>query len=195
MAEPRRRTGFAAVVLAGLGTAALTAVSSGKPWFRADVDYRLVTGVRDADRTADMPLAMALSLVVLAGWGAVLVTRGRVRRAMAAVALLAGLGVVACVVVAPFTLPDQVRENLLPGSDDVSVSPTGWFIAAAIGAVLAVVVLAVAWLRSPAWPTMSSRYDAPATRAAAPADTDLWKALDEGQDPTDPSRGSAPPSP
>ena len=186
---------MAPVVLAGLATSALTAVAAGKPWFRAAVDFKLVSGVRDSDRSADMPLALALSLVVLAGWGAVLVTRGRVRRAMAAVALVAAVGVVSCVVAAPFTLPDQVRENLLPGSDDVSVSMTGWFVASAIGAVLAAVVLAVAWLRSPGWPTMSSRYDAPATRSTGADDTDLWKALDAGHDPTDPSRPAGPPSP
>ena len=186
---------MAPVVLAGLATAALTAVAAGKPWFSANVDYKLLPGVREPDRAADMPLALALSLVVLAGWGAVLVTRGGVRRAMAAVALLSALGVVACAVAAPFTLPDQVRDNLLPGSDDVSVSPTGWFVASAVGAVLSVVALVVAWLRASAWPTMSSRYDAPATRPTGADETDLWKSLDAGHDPTDPSRPTGPPSP
>ena len=190
-----RRGGFASVVATGLATGALAAVAAGKPWFRAAVDDKLLPGVRDSDRAADMPLALALSLVVLAGWGAVLVTRGRVRRAMAAVALLSALGVVACVVAAPFTLPDQVRDNLLPGSDDVAVSMTGWFVAAAFGAVLSVVALVLAWLRSPTWPTMSSRYDAPAARPAGADETDLWKALDAGHDPTDPSRPAGPSSP
>jgi hypothetical protein len=44
-----------------------------------------------------------------------------------------------------------------------------------------------AWRLAPRWPTMSSRYDAPATRASEPDETDLWKALDAGHDPTDPS--------
>jgi hypothetical protein len=195
MAEEQQRGGMAAVVVGGLVTSAVTAVAAGKPWFRAASEDALVSGVRDSDRSADMPLALALSLVVLAGWGAVLVTRGRVRRAMAAVALVAAVGVVSCVVAAPFTLPDQVRENLPPGSDDAGVSMTGWFVASAVGAVLAAIVLGVAWLRSPSWPTMSSRYDAPATRSTGADDTDLWKALDAGHDPTDPSRPPGPPSP
>jgi cytochrome bd-type quinol oxidase subunit 2 len=195
MPDPKSaRAGFARVVLAGLLTVALTAVASGRTWFRAAVDHKLMPGVRDPDTAADMPLALALSLVVLAAWGALLVTRGRVRRAVAALALVAALGVVACVVVAPFTLPDQVREQLPGASGDVAVSPTGWFVAAAIGAVLATVVLAVAWRQCPTWPTMSTRYDAPATRTAAD-DTDLWKALDAGHDPTDPSDGPGPSSP
>jgi len=193
MAEPAaRRGGFGLLVVAGLATAALTGVAAGKPWFRAGVDASLRAAVSDRDRAADMPLALALALVVLAGWGVLLVTRARVRRAVAAVALLAGLGVVACVVAAPFTLPDQVREQLPGATAQTSVSPTGWFVTAAVAALLSVVVLALAWVRSPGWPTMSSRYDAPATRAASGDGTDLWKALDEGHDPTD---SAAPPSP
>jgi hypothetical protein len=43
---------------------------------------------------------------------------------------------------------------------------------------------------------MSSRYDAPgAEPAEIRSDTDLWKALDEGRDPTDPTAGPQPPSP
>jgi hypothetical protein len=195
MAEPAtQRTWFGPVLLAGLATAALTAVSAGKPWFSVSGGDGL-PGVRAADRAADMPLALALSLVVLAGWGVVLVTRGRVRRAMAGVGLLAALGVVACVVAAPFSLPDQVRENLPGGSSGTSVSPTGWYVTAAIAATLALVVLVLAWWLAPRWPTMSSRYDAPATQAAETSDTDLWKALDAGHDPTDPNRRTGPPSP
>jgi hypothetical protein len=91
VADPRRGR-FGAVVATGLATAGLTAVACGKPWFRAGgASVRLLA---DSDRSADMPLALALSLVVLAGWGALLVTRGRVRRALAALALLAAIGAV-----------------------------------------------------------------------------------------------------
>jgi hypothetical protein len=192
MAEPRR-TRFGSIVLAGLATAALTAVASGKAWFRASIDYKLMPGVPDPDKAADMPLALALSLVVLAGWGTLLVSRGRVRRAVAGVALLAAAGVVACAAVAPFTLPDRVRGQLPAAPSGVGVSPTGWFITAAAAAVLSTAVLVLAWLRSSSWPTMSSRYDAPGT--AEPeirSDTDLWKAMDEGRDPTDNSGPRSP---
>jgi hypothetical protein len=191
MAE--RRGGFGAVVLAGLATAALTSVAAGKAWYSAAVDYKLMPGVPDPDRTADMPLALALSLVVLAGWGALLVSRGRVRRTVAAVALLAAAGVLACVVAAPFTLPDQVRGQLPGGAGDVSVAPTGWFVTAAVAAVLSTAVLVLAWRRAPTWPTMSSRYDAPrAGVRVVRTDADLWKAIDEGHDPTDPPTPSSP---
>lgn len=200
MAEPGTgRSAFVPVVLAGLLAAALTSVASAKPWFTAAVDYRLMPGVPDAESRADMPLALALSLLVLAGWGALLVSRGRIRRAFATVAVAAALGVLGCVVAAPFTLPDDIRSRLLAGSDDVAISATGWFVAAAVGGVAAAAALVVAWLRLPRWPTMSSRYDAPTAASAAGAEastpTDLWKALDEGRDPTAPSAPDTPEGP
>lgn len=191
-----RRTAFASTVLAGLVTSALAAVASGKAWYVAAVDLKLTPGVPESDRSADMPLAVALSLVVLAAWGALLVGRGRLRRVVASIAILAALGVIACVVVAPFTLPDQVREQLPVATAATSVSPTGWYVTAAVASVLALLVLAVAWRRAPGWPTMSSRYDAPAARPtvdpATAAPLDLWKALDEGHDPTDPADPASP---
>jgi hypothetical protein len=41
----------------------------------------------------------------------------------------------------------------------------------------------------PVWPEMGSRYDAPATRPQAEDldDLDLWRAIDQGHDPTDPA--------
>jgi uncharacterized membrane protein (TIGR02234 family) len=193
MAEESRRRGarFAPVVLAGLATAALTSVASAKPWFRLDVPARLAVGP-ESGRSGDMPLALALSLVVLAGWGAVLVSRGRVRRVCASIALLASVGVLVCVATAPTVIPDSLRSNAgLSASTDASV--TGWYLTAALSDVLALGVLVLAWLHAPRWPTMSSRYDAPthATsggRSSEPAQ--LWKALDEGVDPTDPDDAS-----
>ncbi len=141
----------------------------------------------------EMPLAAALSLVVLACWGVLLVTRGLVRRAVAALSVVGSLGLAVTVVVGLTTLDDRVLEAMREsgaGSDTLGIDLTGWFGAAAVSAVVLVVagVLAVAWC--PAWPEMGSRYDAPG--AADPVDVpaeertnlDLWKQLDEGRDPT-----------
>jgi hypothetical protein len=188
----RPRTWFGPVVLLGLGSAGLAAVASAKPWFRAAVDSRLLPGVREPERSADMPLALALALVVLAAWGVLLVTRGRMRRVVVGLGLAAAVGVLACVVVAPFTLPDQVRENLPGLSDDVSVSPTGWFFTTAVVTAVALAVLVVAWFTVPRWPTMSSRYDVPTKPSPDADEADLWKALDAGRDPTDPGGAAGP---
>jgi hypothetical protein len=60
-----------------------------------------------------------------------------------------------------------------------------------VAAVLALVGAAFAVRLVPAWPEMGSRYDAPQRRAEPPDpadmdETDLWRAIDQGRDPTDP---------
>jgi hypothetical protein len=188
------RTWFGPVVLVGLGAAALTSVCSGKAWFSAAIDYKLAAGAPEPETRADMPLALALSLVVLAGWGALLVTRGIVRRVVATVAVLAALGVLACLVAAPFTLPGRIRDQLPGVEGGVSVSPTGWYLTAVVVGVVSAASLVTAWVLVPRWPSMSTRYDAPGAGTSGPvalpedaSSTDLWKALDEGRDPTEPA--------
>ena len=89
-------------------------------------------------------------------------------------------------------VPDQLRDELaLVGVKDPDLSHTVWYWAAVVGALLAGVAgaLAVAWV--PAWPEMGTKYDAPGSAAPAPvvppeeqSSLDLWKAMDEGRDPT-----------
>jgi hypothetical protein len=185
--EAKQPTRFAPVVLLGLGSATLLTVTSARAWFKMDLPQLARVGLTDDALRADMPLALALSLVVLAGWGVVLVSRRRLRRVALAIALFADLGVLACAAQAPFTLPDQIREQVLDG-DHMSAFPTYAYLVAVPAAVLALAALVVGLRLAPRWPEMSSRYDAP-TASAAPAATDdlsLWKALDEGHDPTAP---------
>ena len=154
------------------------------------------------DAGASYPLASAVSLVLLASWGVLLVTRGRVRRVFAAVALLAAVGLVLTVVSGYVTLPDSANDALdgLRGRAGEDASFTGWFWTAAVCAVVAVVpaVLALRLVRS--WPEMGSRYDAPVGSGTGPGgpgaeedpaaagvpetELELWHALDEGRDPT-----------
>jgi uncharacterized membrane protein (TIGR02234 family) len=201
MAESQRRT-FGPVVLLGLVTAGLAAVASAKPWVgsggsTSSSDAQLTT----LDAGTRFPLASAVSLVLLAAWGVLLVTRGRVRRTFAVVALLAAVGLVASVVAAYVTLPDSAADSyqeLMGRSQDQGY--TGWFWTAAVAALLALVPAFLAVRLVGTWPEMGSRYDAPGTREAAreaagdevrePESTreqDIWKALDEGRDPTDTS--------
>jgi len=195
MPEPRRT--FAPVVLLGLASGTLVAVAGTRPW-AADPDAS--GGVADpmglVGDAGEMPLAGALGLVVLACWGVVLVTRGRFRRTVAAIAVLASIGLAATVVVAASTLGDQVADTLSEQTgapaDTFQPGLTGWFWAAAVATLvsLAASVLAVRWC--PAWPEMGRRYDAPGAAPepspAPPEDRsniDLWKAMDEGHDPTE----------
>ena len=198
MAEARRRT-FGPVVLAGLATTALAAVASAKPWIGSTSGRSADASLTALDSGTRYPLASAVSLVLLASWGVLLVTRGRVRRAFAVVATVAAVGLVAAVVAAYVTLPDSADssfEELMGRSQDQGF--TGWFWTAAVCAVLAVGPAVLAVRLVPTWPEMGSRYDAPGTREQAAQDSvhsaeeheptreqDLWQALDEGRDPTD----------
>lgn len=192
-AAPGRRT-FGPVVVLGLATSALAAVASAKPW----MDVAGTAGRADAamaalDTGETYPLASATSLVLLAAWGVLLVTRGAVRRAFAVLALLAALALVASVVAGYLTLPDAARDSYdeLMGRGARDPRFTGWFWTSAVCAVAAVVPAVLAVRRVGDWPEMGSRYDAPGGGPARPEvgvvepDRDLWHALDEGRDPTD----------
>jgi uncharacterized membrane protein (TIGR02234 family) len=189
-AASRRRT-FGPVVLLGLASGTLTAVAGEKPAVKGSGDAARAVSSRLVSFDAHLPLVTALGLVALACWGVVLVTRGRVRRAVAALATLAALGALVAALAAYAQVPDQFRSELAQvGVPDPQLSHTAWYWAAVLGALLATLAgaLAVAWV--PSWPEMGTRYDAP---GAAPAPVvppeeqsslDLWKALDEGRDPT-----------
>ena len=150
-------------------------------------------GTAVADGIGEMPLAAALSLVVLAGWGVVLVTRGRFRRIVGRGRAVAAVGLLVTTVWALFTLQDSVPTAARPprGPDTAAVHLTGWYAAACVAAVACVVTTVLAVRLVPAWPEMGRRYDArPGRRAPAEPEGNLeiWKALDEGHDPTDRQR-------
>ena len=198
--RPASRRTFGPVVALGVASAALAAWAASKPW----VDG---TGAESAPgmastawgEIASSPLGTALAFVVLACWGVLLVTRGRFRRTIAALAVVAGLGYVATVVWAPFSLPDhlveQVRRRTGGTLDDTALTVWFWLACAAALLVLVSTVLSLRLVRT--WPEMGTRYDAPtgargagdADPAQAPNDRptdniDIWKALDDGRDPT-----------
>ncbi len=192
------RRSFGPVVLLGLTSAGLAAVASAKPWIggaseSAGTDASMAAVVDTGTR---YPLASAVSLVLLASWGVLLVTRGRVRRAFAVLAAVGALALLVCVVVGYLTLPDSAEgtyEQLMGrGAGDTGF--TGWFWTTGVCAVVALVPAVLAVRLVGQWPEMGSRYDAPAVAAeqaqerALDTERDLWQALDEGRDPTDTRR-------
>jgi uncharacterized membrane protein (TIGR02234 family) len=190
MSEPRRT--FGPVVLLGLASAGLAAVAGNRAWVRwtghseSQFSSLTITG----DDSATVPLAGALALVVLACWGVLLVTRGRVRRAVAGLAALGSVGLVLSGLLGRGSATDGLRDSLSEvGVDDLTTATTSWywiFLACAVLSVLATV--AAVWF-APSWPAMGSRYDAPGAAPPPGEETglDLWRAMDEGRDPTLPS--------
>jgi len=202
---PTRASGRASLVRTvgpGVAGTALAAVASAQTWATATASAPATRTVA-AQGTDVAPLALPLSLVALAAWGSVLVLRRRGRRAVALLGLAAALGVVATVALSYDSRTDVARD-VLGTATGATVSTTGWPVAAAVGALVAAVAFAVAVRHAPGWPEMSTRYDAPTGRqasggtagpaapakatgpaqAAEPTDRDLWRAMDEGRDPT-----------
>jgi uncharacterized membrane protein (TIGR02234 family) len=197
----RSRSGFGPVVLAGLASAGLAAVAGSRAWAEGSsgrlstetAGDAAVLGSVLAEGVGEMPLAAALSLVVLACWGVVLVTRGRFRRIVMVVAAVAAVGLLVTTGWAFFTLQDSVGEQLraASGEDTSAVHLTGWYAAACVAAVGCVLTTLLGVRLVPGWPEMGRRYDAP-TGEVAPVEPEgnleIWKALDEGHDPTDRQR-------
>ena len=196
MAEstPGPRRTFGPIVLLGLGAAALMAVAGSRTWVDADIpdDAGVGAAYSTTPGVGEMPLAGALSLVVLAAWGVLLVTRGRVRRVVAGIGLFASLGVLATVVVGWWQVPDAVRDEYASYGVTVGTDPTVWYAVALVTALASAVLTGLALRWCPAWPEMGRRYDAPGAAGSAAGQSpeessnlDLWKAMDEGRDPTE----------
>ncbi len=204
-----RRT-FGPVVLLGLGASALAAYTGNQAMLRIPSDdlerLGLLSFVGQDQAEVEFPLAGALALVALACWGVLLVTRGRVRQAVAAVATLAAAGIVAVVVIGGFVqdddaataIADQLGVPML--ADQYPLESTSWFWVTLVAGLVSAAAAAAAVRLVTGWPEMGSRYDAPVTHGAEPAATpaeertslDLWKAMDDGADPTDHERTTDP---
>ena len=192
MPERRGRRSFGPVVLLGLLAGTLGAVAGNKPWAAGSGRAGQVSELAVSADSAQMPVAGALALVVLACWGVVLVSRGRVRRAVLALGALAALGVLVSVVAGFSSVPDALRAAFAEiAIADPQVGLTGWFWAAAVAAVLSLAATLLGVRLVPGWPEMGSRYDAPGAQEPAPlvepedqSSLDLWRAMDEGRDPT-----------
>jgi uncharacterized membrane protein (TIGR02234 family) len=193
--EVGRRTGrsFGPVVLLGLGSSALASVASAKAWYGSGGTGGGDAAMNSLDQGTKFPAASAASLVLLAAWGVLLVTRGAVRRVFAVLCLLAAAALVATVIAGHATLPGTARDALAAALHRTSQHPgfTTWFWTAAVASVVAVAAGLLAVRLVASWPEMGSRYDAPAVaaRAATPggeldSQRDIWHAQDEGLDPT-----------
>ena len=190
MAEARRT--FAPVALVGLASAGLAAVAGNRAWVewtgRREGQGSLLTIA--GDDSATVPLGGAFALVLLAAWGVLLVTRGRVRRATAVLAALVSVGLVATGVLGYRSATDGLRDDLAGRGVDLSTGTTAWYWVFLACAVVAVVATVAAVRLVPGWPEMGSRYDAPGAVPPPHEETSLvlWRALDAGHDPTLPDR-------
>ncbi len=175
----------------GLASAGLGAWAASKPWVSGRSGT--VTGESLAAMGTDVtrsPFAMSLALVVLACWAVVLVTRGWFRRLVTVLAAVASVGYALVVALEPRNMLDGLSEALTAahGAEGAaSTDPTAWVVVAGVAAVAMIATTVAAVLAVPRWPEMGTRYDAPGrAREVGQVENnlDMWKALDEGHDPT-----------
>jgi uncharacterized membrane protein (TIGR02234 family) len=195
MAERRRSATFGPTVVIGPATAALTAVAATREWATASGSAAGVDVTGGVKGSSSAPLAVALALVALAAWGVVLVLRGRARRAAAVVGALAAAGIVATTLAAVQRARDDAGAAVAAKGgtgEALTTSLTAWYWVCVVAAVVCLAAFVVAVVVAPRWPEMGTRYDAPTARASAAttpvtaaSEQEMWRALDEGHDPTD----------
>lgn len=182
----RRPRSLGWTVLCGVGSAVLAAVAAARPWGSGSVPVAGAHRAVVAHGTDVAPQVLALALVALACWGIVLVVRARARRLMAVVGLGLSLLEVASVAEAGHRIGDVVNQ-LAGDPASIAYSYSPWYVVTGLAAVACSVCFAAACWFSPTWPVMGARYDAPVGSGSRPAtadEADLWRALDDGHDPT-----------
>lgn len=195
-----RARGYAPTLIAGLAGAVAVTVGSARPWVSATAAQAGLPSVSVSLAGADVvPLVGALGVVLLAAFGAVVATRGWVRRAIGVVIVVCATTVVA-LTVRPGGVTGALESELSDhgwtgGPYDQATEAWRWLVLVGAVVCLAAGLAVAAW--GARWATMGARYDRPVAptaatgpdEAATPADDswseqDLWKAIDQGKDPT-----------
>jgi uncharacterized membrane protein (TIGR02234 family) len=192
--DARLRRIYAPVVLLLLAAGGLAFLAASRTWAGGVVraeglpsDTVSVTG-SDAH-----PAVGALAVVVVAAALAVLATGGRTRRAVGVVTVVAALAALWVVLTGHSAVDsaflDAVRQSPAYTGQDVpdDAARVGWPALSVAAFAVALALGALTTAVGQRWPTMGGRYERPARHAptAPQTEADIWKALDEGRDPTE----------
>jgi hypothetical protein len=172
-ADGRIRRELTGAIAACAGGAGLVLLAGSKPWTATTGGGPLDPVAEPVTGSSLLPWLAAVALVALAGAGALLATRANVRRILGGLLAMAGVGATAG------TLAQLARL----GAD---VRPL-WPVVAAVGGLLVAGAGLLTVRRSRSWPAMGARYERP-VRVRDPGrpvtDSEMWDALDRGDDPT-----------
>lgn len=184
---------YAPVVVGTLAAGGLAFFAASRTW----AHVRIATDGLPSDSVdvtgADaQPLVSALALVVVTAALAVLAASPRVRRVVGGFTVLIALTAAVVVLLGGSSLDNAVDHAIeaspaYTGSGDRDFTTSAWKYVTVLAFVIAALLGGITAKLGASWPTMSSRYDAPAARPAVTApqsDAEMWKALDEGRDPT-----------
>ena len=169
-----------------LAGGALALIASAQPWWCGIGE---AAGVKFTGSQSTGGLSQALAIVALAGALLMLALRSRGRRMVAALLLVAGVGIA---LVGGFGLrprPDAVRSQLGHVSllDNFGLTATAWPWIFALAGLLIVGGALVTIITAGNWPAGSDRFQTRSDKAQAATSeepAELWKAMDAGVDPT-----------
>ncbi len=185
---------YGPTVLAGLAIGGLAYFAAGRVWGTALVladglpsDKVSVTG------SEAVPVLSALALVVVAGSIAVLAASLRIRKVVGLIICAAGLiGAVLAFghgkqLADAFEAAVEKSPAFTGDNFPDAYATSAWPLVTALTFVLATLLGVVVVAFGSHWPTMGRKYEAPVAKAENDEiedDSDLWKALDQGDDPT-----------
>ena len=190
--NPRRLYGPS--VLGVLATGALAFFAASRTWAHTSVEASGVpTASVDVSGADAVALVPALALVIVATALAILAASARVRRVFGL--LIVAVSLISIVVIARAGSDiDKAVQTAVHDSpafigtnrpEAVSDSVWRWLTAAAF--VLSALVGVIITRFGALWPTMGRRYEAPRAHPVneeVKSEADIWKALDDGRDPT-----------
>lgn len=183
---------LATAVVAGAASGVVTWWASGRTWGRASLVAE--TGARVAvtvtGRSVEPAIAaLGLALLVLAG--AIVATRGWLRRLVGLVVVVLGGAVIGIAATSGSDVAAALRQRAFGvAAASVSGGLSGWAVLCIVAAVLAVAVGAATVGWGARWPALGAKYEPPSAPPTRPdpdptmsADA-AWAALDRGEDPT-----------
>lgn len=131
-------------------------------------------------------LSQALAVVPPLGLLLALTLRARGRQGVGVLLVLVGLGAVALGVRPPAPSATQVEAALstVTLAGDWQTAVTAWPRVFALAGALLVGAAVVVVRRAPRWPSRASRYEVGSAPARTDDPADVWRALDQGEDPT-----------
>ncbi len=182
-----RRAGLLRAVLSVVAGGGLVLLASGREWAHARIRVPAGTPatlhVVGHNVAASLP-ALGIALAALAV--AILAASGVLRRIVGVVVVaLAATTVGVSVTAAGQVAAALEKREVGAAGIAVHASANGWWVVAALGALLAVAGGLLTIAHGARWQRLGTKYDAP-TAAPRPKDPAMaaWEALDRGEDPT-----------
>jgi uncharacterized membrane protein (TIGR02234 family) len=184
---------YAPVVLGTLAAGGLAFFTASRTWAHARIAAEgLPPDTVKVSGSDSQPIITALALVAVTAALAVLASSPRLRRIVGVFTVGVAIVAVAVVLFDASSVDEAMSKAVraspaFTGANSPTTHHTIWPVLTIVAFIGVAGLGAITARFGPVWPTLSSRYDAPRVRpseAEPQTDADMWKALDEGRDPT-----------